>query len=133
MSASATIPSQVGRSPWQDAWLRLRKNRLAVAGAGLVVAFALLCALGPLFAQSYQVQNLNLGATGPGAAHWLGTDTLGRDLLARVVYGARTSLVTAAGATVLTRIWDEWHMHWLAFAALGLVFFVPAQNTKAAA
>ena len=35
-------------------------------------------------------------------------------------------LVTAAGATVLTRIWDEWHMHWLAFAALGVLFFVPA-------
>jgi oligopeptide transport system permease protein len=101
MSASATIPSQVGRSPWQDAWLRLRKNRLAVAGAGLVVAFALLCALGPLFAQSYQVQNLNLGAKGPSATHWLGTDTLGRDLLARILYGGRISLLVGLVASLV--------------------------------
>jgi ABC-type dipeptide/oligopeptide/nickel transport system permease subunit len=41
---------------------------------------------------------------GPSAAHWFGTDELGRDVLARVVYGARTSLVTAAGAVAIAAV-----------------------------
>ncbi len=98
------VPPDCGRSPWQDAWLRLRKNRLAVAGAVVVLGFALLCAFGPFFAQSYQVQNLNLGATGPGGAHWLGTDTLGRDLLSRILYGGRISLLVGLVASFVALV-----------------------------
>jgi ABC-type dipeptide/oligopeptide/nickel transport system permease subunit len=46
-------------------------------------------------------QDLAATLEGPSAAHWFGTDELGRDILARVVYGARTSLLTAAGAVLL--------------------------------
>ncbi|HTB81737.1 MAG TPA: ABC transporter permease [Opitutaceae bacterium] len=88
-----------GHSLWSDAWHRLRKNKLAVFGAGLLIVLALLCFLGPFFSQSYEDQNLDLGATPPGAQHWLGTDTLGRDLFARILFGGRISLMVGLVAS----------------------------------
>ena len=64
--------------------------------ASLLVGWAL--PLDPL-AQDY----VNM-LKGPSAAHWFGTDELGRDVLARVVYGARTSLLTAAGAVAIAAV-----------------------------
>ncbi len=88
-----------GTSPWVDAWHRLRRNRLAVLGLLLLLVLAALCAIGPFFSQSYSDQNLALGASAPGAAHWLGTDTLGRDLFSRMLYGGRISLTVGLVAT----------------------------------
>ncbi len=88
-----------GHSLWSDAWHRLRQNRLAVCGGLLLAFLALACLLGPLFAQPYHAQNLHLGATAPSAQHWLGTDTLGRDLLSRILYGGRISLMVGLVAT----------------------------------
>ena len=98
-AAAAPVELEAGHSPWSDAWRRLRKNRLAVAGAIVLLVLGVLCAFGPLFAQSYQEQNLDLGATPPSAAHWLGTDTLGRDLFARILYGGRISILVGLVAT----------------------------------
>jgi oligopeptide transport system permease protein len=89
-----------GTSLGKDAWHRLKKNRLAVAGGGLLVVLTFLCVAGPWFTgYSYQEQNLNLGPSAPSAAHWLGTDTLGRDLLVRLLYGGRISLGVGFCAT----------------------------------
>lgn len=88
-----------GHSLWSDAWHRLKSNRLAIAGAVVLVVLALACAAGPLFSQSYEDQNLDLGAVPPSAQHWLGTDTLGRDLLARILYGGRISITVGLVAT----------------------------------
>ena len=88
-----------GSSLWHDAWARLRKNQLAVAGGLVLLVLTLLCVCGPWFSQTYQDQNLDLGATPPGAAHWLGTDTLGRDLFARILYGGRISIMVGLVAT----------------------------------
>jgi oligopeptide transport system permease protein len=88
-----------GHSLWSDAWHRLRRNRLAFAGGVLLILLALACAAGPVFSQSYEEQNLDLGATPPSRAHWLGTDVLGRDLLARTLYGGRISITVGLVAT----------------------------------
>jgi oligopeptide transport system permease protein len=93
-----------GQSPWRDAWHRLCKNKPAVCGGCLLIALALLCFIGPLFSQSYEDQNLDLGATPPGAQHWLGTDTLGRDLFARILFGGRISLMVGLVASAVALV-----------------------------
>jgi oligopeptide transport system permease protein len=102
MDAAANPPAapEQGSSLWQDAWLRLRKNRLAVAGLFFLVFVAVTCLLGPLFSPyGYEEQRLDLGASPPSAQHWLGTDTLGRDLLVRTLTGGRVSLGVGLAAT----------------------------------
>ncbi|MSU23374.1 MAG: ABC transporter permease [Opitutus sp.] len=95
-----TEPIERGLSPWHDAWLRLRKNKLAVFGMAALAVTTLACVLGPLLMHyGYEEQNLDLGAARPGGAHWLGTDTLGRDLLVRLLYGGRVSLGVGLAAT----------------------------------
>jgi oligopeptide transport system permease protein len=99
---SPIVPAEVehGSSPGRDAWHRLQKNRLAVAGGVTLIILALLCVVGPwLLKATYQEQNLGLGATPPSGDHWLGTDTLGRDLLVRLLYGGRISLGVGLCAT----------------------------------
>ena len=97
-----TAALERGNSLWHDAWLRLRKNRLAVFGAVTLVVVSLACFLGPFFSPyGYEDQNLDLGAAAPSAQHWLGTDTLGRDLLVRLLYGGRVSLGVGLAATVV--------------------------------
>src|SRR5258708_38770020 len=94
MNLSAALPVTIepGSSPGRDAWHRLQQNRLAVLGGGVLLVLALLCVAGPWFLRfSYQEQNLDLAATPPGAQHWLGTDTLGRDLLVPLLYGGPPS------------------------------------------
>ena len=92
--------TKVSSSLWRDAWHRLKKNRLAVIGGALLAGLTMLCIAGPWFLRmSYQEQNLDLGASAPSAAHWLGTDTLGRDLFVRLLYGGRISLGVGLCAT----------------------------------
>ena len=102
LTAAPLTPAEIepGSSLWRDAWHRLQKNKLAVFGGGVLLVLTVLCIVGPWFLRfSYQEQNLDLGATPPGAQHWLGTDTLGRDLLVRLLYGGRISLGVGLCAT----------------------------------
>ncbi len=102
-STTTDLPPNAGErgtSLRRDAWYRLKKNRLAVAGGVLLIVLTLLCVAGPWFVHySYQEQNLDLGASAPSSNHWLGTDTLGRDLLVRLLYGGRISLGVGFCAT----------------------------------
>ncbi len=94
--------AEQGTSLWQDAWLRLRRNRLAVCGLAVLVCFILIALLTPWIAPyGYAQQNLELGAAPPSAAHWLGTDIFGRDLLTQIMFGGRISLAVGFIATAV--------------------------------
>ena len=91
-----------GSSLWHDAWLRLRKNKLALFGGSVLLFMVVVALLTPWIAPySYEAQNLDLGASSPSAAHWLGTDIFGRDVLTQIMYGGRISLAVGFIATAV--------------------------------
>ncbi|EED31635.1 oligopeptide ABC transporter permease protein [gamma proteobacterium NOR5-3] len=97
--------AEEGTSLWKDAWLRLRKNRLAIIGLCILLACIVLALLTPLIAPyAYDAQDLDLGATPPSAAHWLGTDIFGRDMLTQILYGGRISLAVGFIATAVALV-----------------------------
>lgn len=91
---------QNNSSLWNDAYRRLVQNKAAMIG-GMILVFFILCAIfAPLIAPySYSYQDLDLGASKPSWDHLLGTDVMGRDLLSRILYGARISLMVGFVAT----------------------------------
>lgn len=80
---------------------RLLGNPGALAGIVFIAVVALLALFAPLLPLDPIGQDIVAALEGPSATHWFGADELGRDILARVVYGARTSLLTAAGAVTI--------------------------------
>ena len=89
-----------GSSLWSDAWRRLLANKAAVAGGVILLILIFLAIFAPWIApHSYSYQNLELGAQPPSGNFVLGTDTLGRDLFSRILYGARVSLLVGFVAT----------------------------------
>ena len=94
--------AEQGTSLWRDAWLRLRRNRLAVFGLTVLLLVIVIAILTPWIAPyGYAQQQLAIGATPPSAAHWLGTDIYGRDLLTQIMYGGRISLAVGFIATAV--------------------------------
>ena len=92
-------------SLWSDAIRRLFKNKAAVTGAVVLIVLIVLAAFAPWIAPyPYAYQNLDLGASPPSSAHLLGTDVLGRDLLSRILYGARISLLVGFIATTVALV-----------------------------
>jgi len=95
--ATGEVPEDAGYSPSRQLWVRLRRKRIAMAALAVI---AIIYGAG-LFANvlapySYTAQNLDRGLEGPSADYWLGTDRLGRDMLSRVMYSARTTLIVTA-------------------------------------
>lgn len=87
-------------SLWSDAWRRLLANKAAVTGGAILCILIALAIFAPWIApHSYSYQNLELGAQPPSGNYLLGTDTLGRDLFSRILYGARVSLLVGFVAT----------------------------------
>jgi peptide/nickel transport system permease protein len=97
------LTADVTTSPWQArlqrayfGWRRFSCNRLTMFGLAVLLFLVMVAALAPLIApEGYDAQGLTDRLAAPSAAHWLGTDDLGRDVLARMVYGARVTLMIA--------------------------------------
>ncbi len=100
-----TIEVEKGTSLWSNSWYRLKQNRLAIIGLVVLVIMILISLLTPWIAPySYEAQDLYLGATPPSAEHWLGTDSFGRDMLTRIMYGSRVSLAVGFLATAVSLV-----------------------------
>jgi oligopeptide transport system permease protein len=122
MSAAATDSETVldadavqGRSLWLDARRRLFENKAATAGMIVLGVIALMALLAPLLSPyEFEAQNWDLVSCAPswwsggevmcraGGAHWFGTDSIGRDVFVRVLYGARVSLAVGLTATLVS-------------------------------
>ncbi|WP_442951167.1 oligopeptide ABC transporter permease [Paenibacillus sp. 481] len=96
--STATASGQRERSTnrsslWKQSYVRLKKNRLAMIGFWVVVVIFVACFIGPLLSP-YASGKVNLAKMyqAPSAAHWLGTDHLGRDVLTRLLQAGRISL-----------------------------------------
>jgi ABC-type dipeptide/oligopeptide/nickel transport system permease subunit len=97
-----TIPDEPAANLWRDAWGRLRQNRLALAGLAIILVLALAALFGPFITPyDFLSQNLDARNVGPSAAHWFGTDDLGRDVFSRILYGARTAFIVAIVVTAI--------------------------------
>jgi peptide/nickel transport system permease protein len=108
-----------------------RANTTFLVSVGIVAVMTLAAILAPLIAP-YPPDQVDLGAVhaGPSAAHWLGTDALGRDLLSRLIYGARTALLgpllvvlSSTVLGILLGLLAGWRGGWLD-AVLGRIFDV---------
>ena len=90
------------RSLWSDSWRRLRRNRAALISIGFIL-FLFLVAIFAAFIAPYGYDEVDFGAITqpPSREHWLGTDSLGRDVLSRLIYGTRVSLTVAVVAQVV--------------------------------
>jgi peptide/nickel transport system permease protein len=92
---------ETGESPTQRAIRRFLRHRLAMAGLVVVVIFVLVAVFAPLLAP-YDPNATSWSAIrrAPSAAHWFGTDENGRDVLSRVIWGARASLMAGVLAVL---------------------------------
>lgn len=93
-----------GQSLWSDAWLRLRKNKMAMLSLVVLLAIGILCFIVPALPiiLDPNTQDLNNTFLPPDQNHWLGTDQSGRDLLARLLYGGQISLLVGIVATTVS-------------------------------
>ena len=94
------LPEQA--SLWSDAWRRLRRNRLALV-ATIYLIFLVGVALVALVWTPYRMSAIGIAPTyqGPTSAHLLGVDSLGRDILSRLMVGAQISLIVGVGTQIL--------------------------------
>lgn len=86
-----------------EAWARLKKHRAAVISAWVIIVLTVIAILAPLIApHPYDEQFLDQVLASPNTKFWLGTDSLGRDMLSRLIYGARVSMAVAFFTAILS-------------------------------
>lgn len=97
-------PEVAGRSLWYFVWLRLRRNHTAMAGGILLVFLCAMAVFGFFYAQDlYYISTRDVRLT-PSAAHWFGTDELGRDIFHRILYGAHLTIGSGLCVVLLSAL-----------------------------
>lgn len=88
---------------WQDAWRRLKKNKVAMFSMFLLIAISLSCVFIPMLSGiDYKAQSIELANTPPSAEHWFGLDELGRDIFVRIWVGGRVSILIGLVGTAIS-------------------------------
>lgn len=104
-TTARTLEAAAGRSLWQDAGRRLRRNHAAMAAIGVLAVVVLLVIVGP-WLSPFGYDEIDFdgewGAAPLTDGHWFGTDNLGRDLFARTLHGGRISLMVGIVATLVS-------------------------------
>ncbi len=91
--------------PWKEAWYSFKKSKSALVGSAIVIFFVVLAVVGPFIApQGINEQNLSLRLQPPSTEFWFGTDDLGRDILSRILHGARISLTVGLSAVLISAV-----------------------------
>lgn len=91
------------KSEWFDFWRRLSRNRAAVIGLLILCLLMTMAVFAPLIAPyDYRASNMPESLQAPSWEHWMGTDELGRDILSRIIFGARVSLKVGVQAVILS-------------------------------
>lgn len=109
--ASPTVEADAGGararpySPWREAWRRFARHRMAYASLIVLGAMVLAILIGPLIWR-VPINDIDFAATlaGPSAKHPMGTDDLGQDILARILYGGRISLAVGLAAMIVSTV-----------------------------
>lgn len=92
----------IQRTPLRDFWRRLKTNRLAIVSLAVLILLTVVALFAPLvYSKSPTIPDYKAINSQPNAQHWFGTDNLGRDTLARVIFGLRVSLIVALYVEVL--------------------------------
>ena len=100
--SAVQVAERPARSLWQDAWRRFRQDRMAVLGALVLLVIVVSIAVGPLvYTVPIDAIDFSQAAAPPSWKHPFGTNALGQDLLARVLYGGRISLTVAVAAMLV--------------------------------
>lgn len=87
---------------WQDAWRRLKQNKVAMFSMILLVIIIVMCIIGPFISpHDYSVQNTDKMNVSPNSEYWFGTDNLGRDLFSRLWIGGRVSITIGIVGTII--------------------------------
>jgi peptide/nickel transport system permease protein len=100
--SSAALRASPPRTLWRDVWRRYRRHHLAMAGSLVLLTLTLSTLVGPVvYPTAINEIDFAVKLSGPNRLHPLGTDDLGRDLLARLLYGGRISLAVGLVATLI--------------------------------
>ena len=108
---AADAPLIARRGTWQEVWSRFRRDKFAVVGMAVIIGLVIVALFAPWIAPYDPTKQFDAGLTmqgmpvGPSAKFLLGTDTLGRDMLSRIIYGARVSLVIGCWPTASPWCW----------------------------
>ncbi len=102
ISTSPEVTVSRPRPPWMQVAGRVLRNPPSFLGVIVICGMIVLAIFAPVLAPyAYDAQNLSLAEKGPSAAHWLGNDALGRDMLSRLIWGARSAVFVIVMTTIV--------------------------------